>query len=255
MKDLYSYSRNAEEHKKFYEAATAAYLRIFDRMGLGEVTFFTFASGGAFTQFSHEFQTLSSAGEDTIFLHRAKKIAINQEVMTEEVLRQLEVKREELEEVKAAEVGNIFNFGTAKAAELGLFYATEEGKKEPVHLGSYGIGITRLMGVIVEHFADEKGIIWPEAVAPYQVHLLSLGTDTEAEKIYEGLTQAGVEVLYDDRDLSAGAKFAESDLLGIPYRLIISPRSLQSGGAEGKKRSETETRMLKLEEIIPYFQK
>lgn len=255
MKDLYSYSRDAEEHKRFYDAVTAAYLRIFEQVGLGEVTFFTFASGGAFTQFSHEFQTLSEAGEDVIYLHRGKKIAINKEVMTEAVLTQLGVKQDELEEVKAAEVGNIFDFGTAKTTELGLYFTTEEGKKQPVHLGSYGIGITRLMGVIVEHFSDEAGLVWPESVAPFKVHLLSLGADEKASEIYVALKAAGVEILYDDRDVSAGEKFAESNLLGIPYRLVIGKRSLENGQAEIKKRTSSDTETVSLEKVVQYFEK
>lgn len=168
MKDLYSYSRSDEEHQRFYDVVTAAYLRIFERVGLGDSTFFTFASGGAFTQFSHEFQTVSDAGEDIIYVHREKNIAINKEVLTDDVLQQLDVRREELEEVKAAEVGNIFSFGGTKSEQLDLYFADENDETKPVILGSYGIGVTRLMGVLVEHFADEKGLVWPEKCGPCQ---------------------------------------------------------------------------------------
>jgi prolyl-tRNA synthetase len=146
MKDLYSYSISEEQHQKFYEQVTQAYLRVFERVGLGDKTFLTFASGGAFTQFSHEFQTLVASGEDTIYLHRAKKLAINKEVLTDDVMKQLGVTRDELEEVTAAEVGNIFSFGSTKSDQLGLYYKDESGTQKPVILGSYGIGITRLMG-------------------------------------------------------------------------------------------------------------
>jgi len=237
MKDMYSYCMDAAAHKRFYDASIAAYLRVFERVGLGELTFLTFASGGAFTQFSHEFQTLSDAGEDIVYLHRDKKIAINKEVLTTEVLTQLDVSRDELEEVKAIEVGNIFDFGGVKSKQLGLFFKDEQGKEESVHLGSYGIGITRLMGTVVEIFSDEKGLVWPASIAPFAVHLVSLGHDGDgvakaADALYEDLSKAGIEVLYDDRDLRAGEKFAESDLLGIPKRIVVGKDAVASGEFE-----------------------
>jgi prolyl-tRNA synthetase len=237
MKDMYSYSKDAEAHDAFYAAAIEAYKNVFERIGLGDRTFLTFASGGAFTQFSHEFQTLSDVGEDTVYLHREKKIAINKEVLTDEVLAQLGVAREELEETAAVEVGNIFNFGGAKSKELGLFFVNETGEQVPVHLGSYGIGITRLMGTIVEIFADEKGIVWPASIAPFGVHLLSLVTNDAvvvayAYALYEELTAAGVEVLYDDRDARAGEKLADADLIGIPTRILIGKNTITSGDIE-----------------------
>lgn len=254
MKDLYSYSRSDEEHQRFYDAVTAAYLRIFERVGLGDSTFFTFASGGAFTQFSHEFQTISDAGEDIIYVHRSKNIAINKEVLTDEVMQQLGVRREELEELKAAEVGNIFSFGGTKSEQLDLYFSDEDGNMKPVILGSYGIGVTRLMGVLVEHFADEKGLIWPENVAPAKAYLVRLG-DSEgvtgaADELYESLTSSGTTVLYDDRDLRAGEKFADADLLGIPYRIVVSDKTVASGQYELKQRTETDTRLVSPEEIV-----
>ncbi len=253
MKDLYSYCETEEAHQKFYAAVTEAYLRVFERVGLGDVTFVTFASGGAFTQFSHEFQTLTEAGEDVIYLHRGKKLAINAEVLTDDVLKQLGVEREELEEVKAAEVGNIFSFGGAKSEQLGLSFKNKAGENQPVILGSYGIGITRLMGVIVERFADEKGIVWPESVAPFRVHLISLGADEKTAEIYDALTRAGIEVLYDDRAGSAGEKFADADLLGIPYRVVVGKRSLESGTAEVKARTKEETSVVPFDSLISFF--
>lgn len=250
MKDLYSYSRNESEHKKFYDAMTQAYLRVFDRVGLGNLTYLTFASGGAFTQFSHEFQTVTTAGEDTIYLHRDKKIAVNKEVLSDEVLGQLELNREELEEVAAAEVGNIFSFGGTKSEQLGLYFTDEDGKDKPVILGSYGIGITRLMGVLVECFADDKGLAWPEVVAPAQIHLVRLGDDQKvveaADKLYGDLIKAGKEVLYDDRDETAGVKFADADLIGVPLRVTISAKTLAEDSAEVKKRTETDSKLVKL---------
>ena len=192
MKDMYSYSANEAAHKKFYDGAIDAYMRVFERVGLGAKTFLTFASGGAFTQFSHEFQTLSDAGEDTVYIDRAKKIAINQEVLTPEVMHQLGVKREELEKSKAIEVGNIFSFGDVKSRQLGLYYKDESDAQKPVILGSYGLGITRLMGTIVEVFADDKGMVWPEDVAPFAVHLIEIASENEevhneAEELYREL--------------------------------------------------------------------
>jgi len=251
---MYSYTTSEEEHKKFYDATIEAYLNVFKRVGLGEVTFLTFASGGAFTQFSHEFQTISDAGEDTVYLHKEKKIAINEEVLTEEVINQLGVKREELEQVKTAEVGNIFSFGATKSNQLDLNYVDENNESKPVILGSYGIGITRLMGVLVERFADEKGIIWPEAVAPFKVHLVGLNLEDEivknkAEAIYQVLNKMGVEVLFDDRtDAMAGEKFADSDLIGIPYRVVVSKRTGE--GVELKKRNEKESKNISVEELV-----
>ncbi|MBU6491109.1 prolyl-tRNA synthetase [Patescibacteria group bacterium] len=234
MKDMYSYTADETAHKAFYDSAIAAYLRVFERVGLGDRTFLTFASGGAFTQFSHEFQTLSDAGEDTVYLHRAKKLAINKEVLTDEVLAQLGVARGELEEAKAIEVGNIFDFGGVKSKQLGLFYKNEAGEEVPVHLGSYGIGITRLMGTVVEALSDEKGLVWPENIAPFALHLVSLGKDGDevsraADTLYDDLVKAGKDVLYDDRDLRAGEKFAESDLIGIPKRIVVGKDAAANG--------------------------
>jgi prolyl-tRNA synthetase len=254
MKDLYSYSRTEQEHQQFYDRATQAYLKVFERVGLGEVTFFTFASGGAFTQFSHEFQTISDAGEDTIYLDRERKLAVNEEVYTDEVLAQLQLDKSKLEKVKAAEVGNIFSFGTVKTEQLGLFFSDEQGNSKPVVLGSYGVGITRLMGVIVEHFSDDKGIIWPENVAPFRVYLATVGTGEnvvkQAEELYSLLTAANVSVLYDNRDARAGEKFADADLMGMPHRIIISDKTLASGTYEYKHRAASETKQLTQAELM-----
>lgn len=254
MKDMYSYSRSDTEHKTFYDTATQAYHNVFERVGLGDVTFFTFASGGAFTQFSHEFQTVTDAGEDVIYLDRNKKIAVNEEVFTDEVLVQLGLKREELEKVKAAEVGNIFSFGDSKSKQLDLYFTDENGQSKPVILGSYGIGIGRLMGVVVEHFADDKGLVWPDAIAPARACLVRLGDTTEVVKAADGfyaeLQEAGVEVLYDDRDRRAGEKFSDADLMGIPYRLVVSEKTVASDQYELKKRTEIEARLLSRQEVI-----
>lgn len=237
MNDMYSFCVGEEDHTKFYNDAMSAYMRVYARLGLGDDTFVTFASGGAFTQFSHEFQTITDAGEDLICINREKDIAINAEVATDETLTNLGVTRDELEEVKTAEVGNIFNFGRQKAEDIGLTFKNEAGEQVPVWMGSYGIGVTRLMGVIVEKFSDEKGIVWPESVAPFTVHLVELsGGDTElkdeADGLYNTFTEHGVAMLYDDRDVRAGEKFADSDLLGIPYRIVVSKKTKEEGKFE-----------------------
>ena len=212
-------------------------MNVFKRVGLGEDTYITFAAGGAFTKFSHEFQVVCEAGEDITYINRAKGVAINEEVLTDETLKDLGVTRDELEKVHTAEVGNIFNFGQQKATDLGLTAKDADGNETPVWIGSYGIGITRLMGVLVEKFADEKGIVWPKSVAPFQVHLVMLGSGNEdviaeANRMYDELTQHGIEVLFDDRDLRAGEKFADAELIGIPTRIVVSEKTLAQGGVE-----------------------
>lgn len=258
MKDMYSFCLGEEDHTRFYNQSIDAYTRVFDRLGIGDDTFVTFASGGAFTQFSHEFQTVTQNGEDTIYINREKKIAINEEVLNDATLKDLGVTRDQLEEVKTAEVGNIFNFGTQKSEDLGLSYKNEKGEEIPVWMGSYGIGITRLMGLLVEKFSDEKGIIWPESVAPFRVHLVEIATNNEdvhreAEELYRELTSAGVEVLWDDRDARAGEKFADSDLLGMPLRVVVSEKTLASGKFECVERMSGKIQHRSLSELIGHL--
>jgi prolyl-tRNA synthetase len=253
MKDLYSYSRTQEEHQAYYDSMVRTYLKVFARLGLGDNTFLTLASGGAFTKYSHEFQTVCDAGEDIIYLDHQKGIAINQEVLNDETIQKAGVDKQSLEEIKAAEVGNIFSFGTHKSEQLGLYFSDEDGRQKPVYLGSYGIGITRLVGVLAETFADERGLVWPESVAPYQAYLARLGDETEvkqaADELYDELEAAGISVLYDDRDERPGEKFADADLMGLPYRLVASAKSLEAGGIELKKRTSTDSRIVSPEKI------
>lgn len=253
MNDMYSFTKTEEDHNKFYNLAIEAYLEVFKRLGLGNDTFLTFASGGAFTQFSHEFQTITEAGEDVIYLDREKKIGINEEVYTPEVISQLGVTTENLEKVKTAEVGNIFSFGAAKSNELDLMFNSTEGIK-PVILGSYGIGVSRLMGVIAEKFSDKKGLVWPENIAPFKVHLVALNmsdskTADYADTVYKKLLENKVEVLFDDRiGVSAGEKLSDADLIGIPIRLVISTRNQTQ--IEYKIRSSENVELLTLEELL-----
>lgn len=250
MKDLYSFSATEKDLDAFYDRCAEAYLRIFSRVGIGAQTFKTFASGGIFSKYSHEFQAVSDAGEDTIYLSRAKNIAVNEEVYTDDVLKDLGLEKNELESVKSIEVGNIFKLGTRFSEALGLLYRDESGEMKPVVMGSYGIGPTRLLGTVVEILSDNKGIVWPESIAPFQVHLLSLGADKEANEWYEKLQSAGIETLFDDREVSAGEKFGDSDLLGMPWRVVVSKRSLEKGGAEMKRRTESESKIVLFEEAL-----
>lgn len=261
MKDMYDFSKNEEEHAKFYNAMREAYIRVFHRLGLGEKTYVTFASGGIFSPFSEEFQTLSDAGEDTIYVDEKKKIAVNKEVYNDEALAKLDLKKEDLVEKKSIEVGNIFHLGTKFSEPLGLFYTDEDGQKKPVIMGSYGMGPSRIMGTIVEVLSDDKGIVWPTSVSPFSLHLIALfkSKDDEsyktAQNLYDDLTAQGIEVLFDDRELTPGNKFADSDLLGMPMRVIVSEKSLLAGGVEIKERKADKSEIITVEELFKTYQK
>lgn len=250
MKDLYSFSRTEEEFKEFYENCARAYLKILERVGLKDVSYRTAAAGGSFTTgLTDEFQVLTPAGEDIIYIDEKKKLAVNKEVYTEEACKKFGLNKKDLVEKRSIEAGNIFPLGTKYAEAVGLKFKDEKGESHPVIMGSYGIGLGRLMGTIVEVFADEKGIAWPESVAPFQVHLVSLAMEDgevkkAADTLYKQLMDKGVEVLYDDRTVRAGEKFADSDLLGIPWRFIISEKTIKSGGIEIRARKETESKIV-----------
>lgn len=248
MKDLYSFSSSEKEHNEFYEKTKKSYRNIFNRVGIGDSTYLTRASGGSFSKYSHEFQTVTDAGEDIIYITDEKKReAVNKEIE----------KPEGAKEVKAIEVGNIFSLGTRFSEALGLSFTDEKGNKNNVIMGSYGIGLGRLMGTVVEVLSDDKGIVWPEEIAPFQVHLLSLSENAEklADKVYESLTSKGIEVLYDDRDLRAGEKFADSDLIGIPTRVIVGEKTLESKKLEVKDRATGKSKELTVEELIKELKK
>jgi prolyl-tRNA synthetase len=257
MKDMYSVHANQKDLDKYYEKVAAAYEKVYQRLGLGELTYKTFASGGAFTKFSHEFQTLTDAGEDWLYLDRGKNIAVNEEVL-DDAIKELGLRRENLERVRAAEVGNIFNFGAEKGKSMGIYYTDENNERQPLYLASYGIGVTRVMGVIAEVFSDERGLVWPESVAPYQVALISIGDDAavlnEAAKLYQELTDQGVSVLWDDRDARAGEKFADADLIGLPHRVVVSGKLLKEQQFEYKARTgaqpENLTRAALLKKLV-----
>lgn len=249
MKDLYSFHADQNDLDVYYEKVAEAYGRIFERVGVKAIR--TFASGGLFSKFSDEFQVISEVGEDTIYINTEENRAINKEVYTDEVLADLNWDKKSLTEKTAIEVGNIFKLGTKFSVPLGLSYADAQGNKQPVIMASYGIGPGRLMGTVVEVSNDPKGIIWPESIAPYKVHLIVLdGKKEESEQIYRDLTAKGVEVLYDDRDeSSAGEKFADADLIGCPFRLVVSKKTLDKGVVELKKRGEKEPKMIPMNQI------
>lgn len=249
MKDLYSFCANKEQHEEFYEKAAESYNRIFKRLGIGDSTFRTFASGGSFSRFSDEFQTLCDAGEDIIYIDHEKNIAINEEVYNEETFKMLDIDPKKLDKQKASEVGNIFTLGTKYSEALGLEFNDEDGKRQPVFMGSYGIGPARSMGVIAEKTCDDKGLCWPEEIAPYRYYLIGIGEKglAEAEKLY---AQNPEMYIFDDRvNARNGEKFADAELMGIPYRIVISDKTLANNQVEILDRKNNETRLLTLAEF------
>lgn len=250
MKDLYSFHTDQADLDQYYEKAINAYLKIYERCGLKDLTYLTFASGGTFSKYSHEFQTIIETGEDTIYICRKCNLAINKEIK-DETLACPNCKRNEFKETKAVEVGNIFKLGTKYSEPFDLNYLDKNGGKKLVIMGCYGIGLSRLVGTIVEVCHDDKGIIWPETVAPYKYHLLSLGnTGKESDYLYEKLTAAKQEVLYDDRDITAGEKFAEADLIGCPVRLVLSEKTVLKDSVELKKRNENKIELVPTGDIL-----
>jgi prolyl-tRNA synthetase len=254
MKDLYSFNATLEEQDAFYEQVAESYKRIFTEVGIGDITHLTFASGGSFSKFSHEFQTESEAGEDTTYVCRGKKLAINEEVFTDELVAELGGTKEEFEPVKTIEVGNIFKLGTNFSEPFGLSYQDETGNAYPVIMGSYGLGLGRLMGTVVEVLSDDKGIVWPRSIAPFIVHLVALGVSdavqAQSENLYGLLLDRGLEILFDDREVSAGEKLADSDLLGIPTRVIISDKTIAAGAYEVKDRATGEISSMTEAELL-----
>ncbi|MDI6777842.1 MAG: His/Gly/Thr/Pro-type tRNA ligase C-terminal domain-containing protein [Patescibacteria group bacterium] len=260
MKDLYSFHANEKDLDAYYEKAKTAYWKIFERAGLKEKTYFTFASGGTFSRYSHEFQTLSEAGEDTIYICEKCKNAVNKEIKHETPKCPV-CGENKFKEEKAIEVGNIFKLMDKFAKPFDLKVTDSDGREKNLIMGCYGIGLSRLAGTIVEVHHDEKGIVWPESVAPFKVHLIEVKSQkskvkSEAEKLYEGLLNNGIEVLYDDRDeSSAGEKFADADLIGIPWRVVVSEKSVAAGGAEIKKRSENKKEIIAINKLVDYLSK
>jgi len=255
MKDLYSFSRSEEEFRDFYETCASAYLKIFEKVGIGAVTYRTIAAGGSFTAgLTDEFQTVCDAGEDIIYVDSKNRKAINKEVYNDENLSKFGLNKSTLQERKSIEVGNIFPLGTRYTEALGLTFQDEKGNSIPVIMGSYGIGLGRLLGTIVEVLSDDKGIVWPKEVSPFAVHLVRLGENEKvilfADKIYQDLQKRAVEVLYDDRDLRPGEKFADSDLIGIPLRFVVSEKTVVKEKVEVKSRTESDSKLVSLEKAF-----
>jgi prolyl-tRNA synthetase len=250
MKDMYSFHADQAGFEKFYEIAKQAYLKIFQRLGLEAKA--TEASGGSFSQkISYEFMVLTDAGEDDILYCDRCVFCVNQQIARQKPGAACpKCKKGKLQAAKASEVGNVFDLGQKYGQDFKLGFLDKNGAKKYPVMGCYGIGISRLMGVIVEKYHDNKGIIWPKSVAPFQAHLLSLDQDETAEKIYQDLIKNNIEVLYDDRPLSAGEKFADADLIGLPYRLVVSEKSLKAGGVEVKGRNENKGKIVKEKDIV-----
>jgi prolyl-tRNA synthetase len=253
MKDLYSFHSSKEDLDRYYEKVKAAYFRIFKRVGLAKQTVLTFASGGSFSKYSHEFQALCEVGEDDIFLCEKCKVAVNGEIIKEQKTCP-QCGNAKLVVKKAVEVGNIFKLGAKFSQYFGLTFKDIKGKDNFVEMGCYGIGPARVMGVLAEIFHDSKGLSWPKEAAPFQAHLLAVEMEPivvkQAEKIYNQLVKQGVEVLYDDRnDVSAGEKFADADLIGAPLRLVVSKKTLEQKAMEVKKRNSQKISLLKISQL------
>ncbi len=249
MKDLYSFHADEHDLDLYYEKVKDVYTSLFKRIGIGDQTYLTYASGGTFAKYSHEFQTLTNAGEDHIFVCEPCKTAINREII-QDVNACPNCGRKDLVEKQAIEVGNIFKLKTKYSTPFELAYTDKDGTSQDVMMGCYGIGLNRLVGTVVEVFHDESGIVWPKSVAPFQVHLIGIDLE-KGEKLYRRLISQGVEVLYDDRDVRAGEKFADSDLLGIPTRIVVSAKT--GDQIEIKKRSEQNAELIdegKISEFI-----
>lgn len=246
MKDLYSFHATEEDFKQYYEKVKSVYMDVYKELGLGDDTYIVLASGGDFGKdYSHEFQTRLDTGEDTIYRNKETGEVFNKEVLPEGAEGS-----DKYEMFKASEVGNIFTLHSKYIEAFGYYFTDKDGVNKLPVMGCYGIGISRLMGVLVEKFHDDKGIVWPKNVAPFRVHLVDIRTAEKGEEIYNSLIGAGIEVLWDDRDVSVGDKFAGADLIGCPIRVVVSDRSLAAGGVEVKMRSETESRIVPIDQII-----
>ncbi len=248
MKDLYSFHTSEEDLDAYYKRVEGAYDKIYKRLGLGDYTYETFASGGIFSKFSHEYQTFIPVGEDTVYYTKDKSLVLNEEVLLDEVLDEFKVKREDLESTRAAEVGNIFKLKFKYSEPLELNYSDKDNKIQTVYMGCYGIGVSRVMGVIAEKFCDDRGLCWPENIAPYKYYLVAIGdAGTEkAEELYKGHEET---ILFDDRNARPGEKFADADLMGIPYRVVISDKTLAEDSAEITDRKTGESKFVKLADI------
>lgn len=255
MKDMYSFHTNEADLKEYYERMKKSYARVFERVGIGEKTYFTFAGGGSFSKYSHEFQTITPAGEDTIYVCDICRIAINKEIIEDQNYTCPLCGNKNLRTETAVEVGNIFELKTRYSAPFNLSYKDEKGKDQTVIMGCYGIGLGRVLGTVVEAYSDDKGLVWPRAITPFDVHLVEISSankrvNEEAEKLYHELIEKEVDVLWDDRNLRAGEKFADSDLIGISLRIVVSEKTLTESKFEIKERRTGEVSMVDRSELL-----
>jgi len=257
MKDFYSFHTDEKDLEKYYEKFKKVYAKVFKRIGIGNKTFLTYASGGSFSKYSHEFQTLTEAGEDVIYLCNHCKVAVNKEIIKDLKHKCPECGSKDLKEEKAVEVGNIFKLSTKYSAPFDLSFLDKNGKKQIVQMGCYGIGLQRAMGTVVEVRHDARGVIWPENIAPFQAILIGISKSSagECEKIYKQLSDKGIEVLYDDRDVSAGEKFADADLIGVPTRIVVSEKTLEKKSVEIKQRNKDSVSLVKIDKLVSFISK
>ncbi len=247
MKDLYSFHSDEKDLEDYYEKMKKVYLKTFDRLGLKAIE--TEASGGSFSKFSHEYQVITENGEDEIIYCSGGDFSQNTEIATVAEGKMCDLGHGPLEKVKTIEVGNIFKLNTKFSDSFDLKYKNSDGKELPVYMGCYGIGITRALAAIVEAMHDDKGIIWPESVAPYQYHLVNIGVEKEASEMYKKMVESGKEVLWDDRDESAGIKLGDADLIGIPTRIVISEKTIAQDSVELKKRNSEKAELIKIDSL------
>lgn len=257
MKDMYSFHTSQADLAAFYGACQTLYMKIFADLDLASDTYLTVAGGGDFSEnYSHEFQTLLASGEDEIYLDQDKRLGYNKEIATNKDSAKLGVKFDSFELVRASEIGNIYLLDHKYSKAFNYYYVDQKNQKKLVYMGCYGIGTSRLMGVIAEKFADDKGLVWPAAVAPAKAHLLSISESkkvkTAADQLYQELTSHGIEVVYDDRNESPGAKLSDADLLGIPTRVVVSEKTLAQKSAEVKSRISDQAKLVKLAELMQY---
>jgi len=257
MKDLYSFHTDEEDLNRYYEIVKNAYFKIFDRIKIKNKTYLTYASGGDFSKYSHEFQTITPAGEDTIYICEKCGVAVNEEIVKNNQPECPECQNKKLKKEKAIEAGNIFKLKDRFSQPFGFKYLNQSGQEQPVMMGCYGLGPSRLLGTVAEIFNDENGIIWPESIAPFQIHLIKIGDSEEVnkqtEEIYQSCLNKNLEVLFDDRNESAGVKFKDADLIGIPLRMVVSEKTLSKNCVEVKKRKSGEVEMVEADKIGDYL--
>lgn len=249
MNDMYSFHQNVEDLEMFYNRVIQTYHNIFQELGIGNDTYLTFASGGAFSEFSHEFQTILPIGEDIIYVDKEKKVAINKEIYGKEnVMKKFEWYN--FEESKASEAGNIFKLGTKFSKPFGMEYTDENWKNRNIEMGCYGIGVSRAMGIIAEKFSDDRGLVWPENITPYDYYIIQIrDSEKQTDQVCEILDAHKKTYIIDDTDRGYGAKAKDADLFGIPQRIVVSEKNMENNQIEYKERIASENKYLSLEEL------